>query len=118
MKINEFLSVLFEVRINAHISHLQTGSYAAHKALDELYNGIVDYTDRIAETYQGDTKTIITKYPQIKIVEGLDFVKYLKETVDNSRTFRKEIEQEEIKAIVDELIEFLNSIIYKLNFLE
>jgi len=118
MKIELFLSSLFEIRINAHIGHLQSLSYAQHKALEELYTGIVDFTDRIAEAYQGDNE-IIKGYASPKITEGLDFVEYLTEKVDEAADFREAMsDSPEIQAIVDELVEFYNAVKYKLRFLK
>ena len=37
----------------AHMSHLQTKSYAEHKALNEFYDEIVDLADDLAEAAQG-----------------------------------------------------------------
>lgn len=44
---------LFTARDAAHIVHLATDSYAAHKALNELYDALVDHADSIAEAAQG-----------------------------------------------------------------
>jgi hypothetical protein len=49
----EFISVLFSARTQAHIFHLQTKSYAQHKALGAFYDSIVDLADRYVEAYQG-----------------------------------------------------------------
>ena len=49
----KFLGTLMSSRTQAHIFHLQTSSYAAHKALNEYYDGIVDLIDSYAEMAQG-----------------------------------------------------------------
>jgi len=49
-------SMFFHSRTQAHIFHLRvkgTGAFAAHKALNEYYDGIVDLIDGLVETYQG-----------------------------------------------------------------
>ena len=38
----QFVSTLLASRTQAHIFHLQTPSFAAHKALNEYYENIVD----------------------------------------------------------------------------
>jgi hypothetical protein len=48
-----FVSTLFHSGTNAHFMHLQTDSYAKHKALQKYYEGIIDLVDTWAETYQG-----------------------------------------------------------------
>ena len=47
------VGILFLSRTMAHMSHLQTGSYATHVALNEFYDGILDLTDDLAEAAQG-----------------------------------------------------------------
>ena len=109
--------MLFEIRINAHIAHLQTTSFSKHKALDELYNDIVEFTDRYVETYQG-INSILYNYDNFKLSEGVDFVSYLKDKIVLFREFRSLVLETELQAIIDELLEFLNSIVYKLMVLQ
>ena len=45
--IGEFIILCFHARTNAHVLHLQTRSYAAHKALNEFYDEIVELADRL-----------------------------------------------------------------------
>ena len=47
------IGILFLSRTMAHMSHLQTGSYATHVALNEFYDGILDLADDLAEASQG-----------------------------------------------------------------
>lgn len=66
----ELASILFHSRTQAHVFHLGVygpGSFAAHKALNEYYDEIVDLTDGLVESYQG-------KYGLIKFkpVLGID----------------------------------------------
>lgn len=47
------VSMLFGARDWAHMLHLKTQSHAAHLALEELYNELVEHADKMAETSQG-----------------------------------------------------------------
>lgn len=47
------IGIMFLSRTMSHMSHLQTKSYAEHKALNEFYDGIVDLVDDLAEAAQG-----------------------------------------------------------------
>lgn len=47
------IGILFLSRTMAHMSHLQTKSYAEHKALNEFYDEIVELVDDLAEAAQG-----------------------------------------------------------------
>jgi hypothetical protein len=113
MTTQEFISSLFEIRINAHIAHLQTDSYSQHIALDELYNGIVGHTDAYVENEQG-IRGVVRGYPQIKLRESKDIVPYLKLKIIAFREYRFTIQEPELQQLFDNIIEFLNGIIYKL----
>lgn len=47
------ISTLFAARDAAHVLHLRTRSFAAHLALGDLYDALVDLADTLAEGYQG-----------------------------------------------------------------
>jgi len=47
------ISALFAARNQAHRLHLRTRSFAAHVALGELYEELVELADSLAEMYQG-----------------------------------------------------------------
>ncbi len=64
----QFVSTLLASRTQAHIYHLQTPSFAAHKALNEYYEEIVDIIDGIVESYQGKYG-IITGYGNVALQE-------------------------------------------------
>lgn len=49
----DFVLALFNARTAAHVAHLTTTSYAAHKALNEFYDAVVDIADRYAEAAMG-----------------------------------------------------------------
>ena len=53
MSMSEIICNLFAARDTAHELHLKTRSFAAHMALDGLYNGLVPLIDALAETIQG-----------------------------------------------------------------
>jgi len=47
------VSALLHSRTQAHVFHWRTRSFAAHKALQGFYEGIVPLTDDFVEGYQG-----------------------------------------------------------------
>ena len=49
----KLVSALLHSRTQAHIFHWRTKSFAAHKALQGYYEGIVLFTDDFVEGYQG-----------------------------------------------------------------
>jgi hypothetical protein len=116
-------SKLFESREMAHIYHLQVngeqGSHAAHTALNEYYDSILDFIDDLIETYQGqygildgydiiDTNTTRTK----------DKVEYFEDLVEFVKNGRKAISSEDthLQNIVDEVVALIYRTLYKLKF--
>lgn len=111
--IQDFITLLFEVEVNAHIAHLQTKSYAEHKALNELYEEIVDLRDRFAEAYQGEYG-IIKGYKIIKPLETNDFLSYLSEVCNKVELFKKGLDETYLQQICDDISELLYDVKYKL----
>lgn len=56
--VGKFLGTLMESRTQAHVFHLQTTSFAQHKALQGYYEGIIPLIDAYAEACQGKYGTI------------------------------------------------------------
>jgi hypothetical protein len=119
MEVAKFISTLLGSREQAHIFHLQTPSYAAHKALQGYYEDIVDLIDTYVEAYQG-RYGILTGYTVPTQIYDVDtMVKYfagLQSFVDGIRT---ELPQDgELNNTVDEISGLISSTIYKLKFLQ
>ena len=53
MAATKFVAILMNSRTQAHAYHLETTSYAQHKALEKYYEKIVDLLDDYAEAYMG-----------------------------------------------------------------
>jgi len=51
--IAKIIGIMFMSRTYAHMAHLKTSSYAAHKALNGFYDDIVGVADSLAEVSQG-----------------------------------------------------------------
>lgn len=52
-KIASIISRVFADRTYAHMAHLKTSSNAAHKALNEFYDDVIELVDGLAEMAQG-----------------------------------------------------------------
>jgi hypothetical protein len=115
----KFLSTLFNSRDQAHIFHLQTSSYAAHKALNNYYDDIVDLIDSYAETCQGRYGIIRGYTPQRQYFEGDETVKYFTGLSTYIDSVRSSLPQDgDLNNVVDEIAALVNSTIYKLKFLK
>ena len=116
-------SKLFESREMAHIYHLQVngeqGSHAAHTALNEYYEGVLELIDDLIETYQGqygivdgyetiDTNETRTK-EKVEYFEGLvEFVKHGRKAISAEDTH--------LQNIIDEVVALIYRTLYKLKF--
>lgn len=56
--VHAFIAMLMNSRTQTHYFHLQTTSYAQHKALQKYYEGIVVLIDTYAEAYMGQYSKI------------------------------------------------------------
>ena len=86
MSAGELVMRCFHARTNAHVLHLKTRSYAAHKALNEFYDEIVGLADSFAEAWQGDYGLIETFPPKYAPTEsGLDLLDELSSWIEEHR---------------------------------
>ena len=117
----QFISTLLASRTQAHIFHLQTPSFAAHKALNEYYEEIVDIIDGIVESYQGKYG-IITGYGNVALQEYqscegiIAYFTTLCMYVEKSRQML--CQDSYIQNQIDEVVALINSTIYKFRFLK
>jgi hypothetical protein len=113
---NEVFATLLNGATIAHILHLQTRSYAKHKALENLYEELPDLADSLIESYQ--SKYGIAEYPPQSVAtpaDALEFVKGLREYVNTNRY--AVAKDTELQNTTDEIVSLLDSTIYKLTFL-
>jgi hypothetical protein len=116
--LGKFIGTLMSSRTQAHIFHLQTSSYAAHKALNKYYEDVVDLIDAYAEAAQGRYGIIRGYQMTSQLLEDDSALKYftgLQKFVDN---IRAQLPQDgELNNTVDEISALIASTIYKLRFL-
>lgn len=115
----EFIGYLFHLRNQAHVYHLQTRSFAQHKALDEFYSTIVDLADGLAEAYQGKYD-LIKGYSTYGYKEDGNPLSCMQECLnyvnENRYTIFKK-EDTNIQNDIDTIVSLIESTIYKLKFL-
>lgn len=118
-KMCELVEKVFTTRTLLHFAHLTTKSYAAHKALGEMYDAIVEEVDGIAEVYCG----------KFGLLSGLecdcakvpdDIVTHIKEEmnwVDDNRSFISK-GFKPVDNMIDGLLAEYSRTIYKLENLK
>jgi len=118
MAANEMISRLFNARTAAHMAHLQTNSFAEHKALDDFYNEIVELADTFAETFQG-IFGLILDYPACGMPTGkpVDWIDGLRVWLEKNRDDNCK-GKTTLENINDELMGLCAQTVYKLKYLD
>jgi high-affinity Fe2+/Pb2+ permease len=116
----DMVSILLHSQTQVHIFHLQTKSYAEHKALQKYYEGIDALVDGLIESYQGKYD-VITQYNSVKNEDyksNEQVIKYFKTLDGMIEKNRKEVKESFIQNQIDTVQELINSTVYKLRFLK
>jgi len=117
-ELGKFLGTLMSSRTQAHIFHLQTQSYAAHKALNKYYEDIIDLIDSYAEMAQGRYGIIRGYQMTAQLLEDDSALRYFMGLLKFVDTIRTQLPQDgELNNTVDEISGLISSTIYKLKFL-
>ena len=119
MKPADFVGMLFLARDVTHSVHLNTRSYAKHKALGSFYDKIVDLADDFAEAYQGRHGLIgpITLMSAKKTSNVVEFLQDQLAEIEANRYKFCDKDDSAIQNIIDEIISLYLSSLYKLRFL-
>ena len=119
MKAAEFVGMLFLARDVTHSVHLNTRSYAKHKALNEFYDEIIDLADDFAEAYQG-RHGLIGPISLMSAKKTANVIEFLQDQLDEIEKGRYDICKESdtpLQNLIDGIIELYLSALYKLRFL-
>jgi hypothetical protein len=119
MSCADFIGTLFLARDVAHSVHLNTRSYAKHKALKGFYEGVVDLADTLAEAYQGRHGLIgpISLMSAKKTNNILEFLEGQLADIEEMRYKVVDKSDTALQNIMDEIVALYLSTIYKLKFL-
>lgn len=117
------VSELMNAGTSFHKLHLKitgTGSYAAHKALNELYDAMPGHADDLAEGYQGASEKLLT-YSEVasrKLDSVEDALVYLRDLTDMVNALQAKMPYSELVNSLDTVKDTINSGKYKLKFLK
>jgi len=114
----EMASALMASQTQVHIFHLQTKSYAEHKALQGYYDGVDDLMDSLIESYQGQFG-IIESYqsmPISKYESKAQVISYFEDLMSLIEKNREGLPSH-LQNIVDTIVELITSTLYKVKFL-
>lgn len=112
-KIASIISRVFADRTYAHMAHLKTGSYAAHKALDDFYSDIIGLVDGLAEMAQGKFGKLSIPVGQVSADVG-NAADVLEESVAEILKDAEGCKNRALNNKIDEIEGLYLSTIYKL----
>ena len=119
MKCNDFIGMLFLARDVTHSVHLNTRSYAKHKALQKFYENIIDLADGFTEAYQG-RHGLIGPISLMSAKKTGNVVEFLQDQLAEIEKYRYDVCEKDdtpIQNLIDGIIELYLSTLYKLRFL-
>jgi len=117
------VSELMNAGTSFHKLHLKitgSGSYAAHKALNELYDAMPGHADDLAEGYQGASEKLLT-YSEVapRILNTVDeALAYIRDITSMVTNLQSKMPYSELVNDLDTVKSTLNSGKYKLKFLK
>lgn len=122
--IAKFISKLFEAREMAHVFHLsvngEMGSNAAHMALGEFYEELLEFIDELTEVYQGQYGLVenfdIIDTSAAKERQYIPYFESISEFIKQNRKIAISPEDSHLQNIIDEIIAINYRLLYKLKF--
>lgn len=119
MSCADLIGHLFLARDVTHSVHLNTRSYAKHKALGKFYENVIGLADDLAEAYQGRHGLIgpITLHSAKKTTNVVEFLEDSMKDVEDLRYKVCEKDDTAIQNIIDEIVGLYLKTLYKLKFL-
>ena len=120
MTIEEYFGTLQQSFVEIWKNHLQTGKYAAHKALNEYYDEIIDCVDALIEAWQGiNGKTGELKNTlDTKFDEPIPYLEALKKFTKEGRDELINKDDTELWSAIDDILNLIDSTLYKLKELK
>jgi DNA-binding ferritin-like protein len=125
-KVDKMTASLVQELMNAatsfhklHLSVTGEGSFAQHKALNEIYDALPDLADTIAEGYQGACEVILSydmEGPAVlsSVEDAIEYMRQMKMQVDELQAV---MPHTEVVSNLDLVKDAINSAKYKLLFL-
>jgi len=123
--ISELVVELLAFAPKAHSLHLAvtgTGSFAAHKALNELYDALPDLVDAVAEGWQGHSEKLLEQ-GEVKVAvfkSTSEILSYLRKMHSKITDIQSQLDASASEIIndLDTIKSQINSTKYKLLFLQ
>ena len=118
LDIKSVISSFFRLQLSVKMLHWNTKNYNLHKITDKLHQDLLAITDRFVETYLGKNQEgadIIINKVDVDYISEAELLAYLEKIIDKVilSDYYKNVDNE-LRAIMDELLELLYTNIYLL----
>ena len=111
----EFFGTLLQSITETHKSHLKTGKYSDHIALNEFYDEMTELVDTLIEHYQGIYGKIEEYANNFQEAQFESAIEYLEALRDFTRDGREKFcEESELQSCADDILNQIDSTLYKL----
>ncbi len=107
----EFFGKLLQSRDLTHLAHLKTKSYATHVALGNYYENLLEFTDKLIESYQGLYGLINISIPASTLEDPIKHLTSLHSYIDENKSLFKD---SSLVNQIDEIKTLIQSTLYKL----
>lgn len=114
MTIEELFGTLQMSVVAGWRKHLRTAKYGKHKALQEFYEEMPDKVDALIEGWMGANGKKVGSFQNILSSSNLNTLKYLNELKRVCKEGKALMnENEELLSLVDDILNLINSTLYK-----
>ncbi len=118
LDIKSVISSFFRLQLSVKMLHWNTKNYNLHKITDKLHQDLLAINDRFVETYLGknqERSDIVITRVDVDYISDAELLAYLEKIIDKVilSDYYKKVDNE-LRAIMDELLELLYTNIYLL----
>lgn len=114
MTIEELFGTLQMSVVAGWRKHLRTAKYAKHEALDEFYKEMPEKVDALIEAWMGAHGKKVGAFQNVLSSSNMNTLKYLGELKRVCKEgYALMGDKEELKSLVDDIVNLINSTLYK-----
>lgn len=114
MTIEELFGTLQMSTVATWRKHLRTAKYGKHEALDEFYKEMPEKVDALIEAWMGAHGKKVGSFQNILSSSNLNTLKYLQELKKVCKEgYSLMGENDELKGLMDDIVNQINSTLYK-----
>lgn len=115
--VNYICSILMWAKLQFHISHIQTSSFAQHEAMGKFYEGITDLADEITECLLGRLGGRLANIRSLPIdtMQPLNGIEKMIIFADQLFMFGNSRNYQDIANLAAELQQLINKTKYRLS---